>query len=93
MKNFVKRALTKFSRQNCYSTISYKTYPKQLFINGEFVNSKKNKTFPVINPHNEQELCRVSEGDVDDINLAVQSAQDAFHGEWSKIGHDGRQKL
>lgn len=79
----------------------------KLFINGEFVDSISGKTFPVINPATEEIICKVSEGDKEDVcfllncffnNLkqvdkAVQAAEEALEGEWKKIGRIGRQKL
>eukprot|EP01080_Neovahlkampfia_damariscottae_P002189 gene2189-2053_t len=66
---------------------------KKLFINGEFVNAKSNKVFPVINPFDESVITEVAEGDKEDIDLAVKSATDALEGEWKEIGPHGRQKL
>lgn len=58
--------------------------PTGLFINGEFVQSIQHKTFEVINPSTEEEICHVYEARVDDVNLAVDSAYKAFHSEWSR---------
>lgn len=35
-------------------------FPKQLFINGEFVNATSGKTLKVINPADETLICEVS---------------------------------
>ncbi len=35
----------------------------QLFINNEFVDSVSGKTFPTVNPVNEEKICDVAEGD------------------------------
>ncbi|XP_002731204.1 aldehyde dehydrogenase 1A1-like [Saccoglossus kowalevskii] len=51
---------------------------KQIFINNEFVNSVSGKTFPTINPCNEEKICDVQEGDKADIDLAVKAAREAF---------------
>ena len=50
----------------------------QLFINNEFVNSISGKTFPTINPKNKKEICQVSEGFKEDVDLAVAAAKAAF---------------
>ena len=50
---------------------------KKLFINNRFVDGVSGKTFPTINPATEEEICRVAEGDKDDIDLAVQAAREA----------------
>ncbi|CAH8858556.1 unnamed protein product [Trichobilharzia szidati] len=50
----------------------------QLFINNEFVDSVSKKTFPTINPTNEQVICHVQEADKNDVNKAVESAKKAF---------------
>lgn len=58
--------------------------PTGLFINGEFVPSLQHKTFEVINPSTEEEICHVHEARADDVNAAVDAAYKAFHSEWSK---------
>ena len=60
--------------------------PTGLFINNKFVPSVQHKTFEVINPSTEEEICHVYEGREDDIEIAVQAASRAFeNGSWSKI--------
>lgn len=64
-----------------------KTYeqPTGLFINNEFVPSRQSKTFEVINPSTEEEVCHVYEGREDDVNIAVDAAEKAFKsGVWSR---------
>lgn len=55
-----------------------RTFETRLFINGEFVNSAQGKTFPVINPSTEQELCKVQEAGKEDVERAVKAAKAAF---------------
>ena len=55
------------------------------YINGEFVESKSGKSFKTIDPSNEKEFAEVSAAEEYEVNLAVESANNAFHGEWSKI--------
>ncbi|TID30046.1 hypothetical protein CANINC_001415 [Pichia inconspicua] len=59
--------------------------PTGLFINGEFVKSQQNKTFEVINPSTEEEICHVYEARDDDVNLAVDAAHKAFKSNWSTM--------
>ncbi|CCE94304.1 aldehyde dehydrogenase (NADP(+)) ALD4 TDEL_0H04450 [Torulaspora delbrueckii] len=60
--------------------------PTGLFINNRFVPSKQKKTFEVINPSTEEEICHVYEGREDDVADAVNAADVAFNnGSWSNI--------
>lgn len=60
--------------------------PTGLFINNKFVPSKQNKTFEVINPSTEEEICHIYEGREDDVEEAVQAADRAFsNGSWNGI--------
>ncbi len=47
--------------------IHYKT----LFINNEFVDAVSGKTFPTIDPSNEEVICNVAEGDKADIDKVI----------------------
>ena len=59
-----------------------KTY--QLFINGEWVESKSGKLFPVYDPSTEEVIAQVPEANEDDIERAVSAARAAFdEGPWS----------
>ncbi|GAB2232497.1 hypothetical protein Droror1_Dr00011534 [Drosera rotundifolia] len=58
----------------------------KLFINGQFVDSVSGRTFETIDPRNEEVIARVSEGDKEDIDLAVKAAREAFdHGPWPRM--------
>lgn len=58
-----------------------KTY--SMFINGEWVSSKSNKTFPVFDPSTEEVIAQVPDGNADDVNRAVAAAKAAFEdGPW-----------
>jgi len=46
----------------------------QLFIDGKFVNGVKNQFISVVNPGNEEEICKVSEATAEDVDLAVEAA-------------------
>ena len=59
-----------------------KTY--QLFINGERVASKSNKTIPVYDPSTEEIIAQVPDANSDDVNRAVAAAKAAFEdGPWA----------
>ncbi|KAF4469421.1 aldehyde dehydrogenase [Fusarium albosuccineum] len=56
----------------------------RLFINGEFVPSKTQKTFDVINPTTEKVVASVFEADAGDVDVAVAAAKEAFPA-WSEL--------
>src|SRR5215467_2867640 len=63
-------------------TTEVKTY--QMYINGEWVDSKSNKTFPVYDPATEEVMAQVPDSSADDVNRAVAAAKTAFESEpWS----------
>ncbi|KAF6013025.1 hypothetical protein HII12_001740 [Brettanomyces bruxellensis] len=57
--------------------------PTGLFINNEFVSGKQGKTFGVINPSTEEEICEVAEAMPEDVDSAVDAAEKAFNSDWS----------
>src|SRR5699024_2918444 len=67
---------------------------KQLFINGQFVNSADGKTFETVNPATGDKLATVSEAGKEDVDAAVNAARKAFDsGPWSKISAAERSRL
>ncbi|KAJ1525015.1 hypothetical protein ONE63_009863 [Megalurothrips usitatus] len=48
------------------------------FVNGEWVPSQKGKSFDVVNPTDGSVIGQVPDMDVEDTNVAIQSAYDAF---------------
>jgi aldehyde dehydrogenase (NAD+) len=67
---------------------------KKLFINGEFVESKSQKTFETYNPATGEVLAHVYEAGKEDIDLAVKAARKAFdEGPWSKMSASERSRL
>src|SRR5256885_14338836 len=59
-----------------------KTY--QMFINGEWVTSKTNKSFPVYDPSTEEVIAQVPDANADDVKRAVAAAKAAFEeGPWA----------
>jgi len=62
-------------------TTDVKTY--QMVVNGERVESKSGKTFPVYDPSTEEIIAYVPDSDRDDVNRAVAAAKAAFEdGPW-----------
>lgn len=67
---------------------------KHLYINGEFVESKSQKTFETYNPATGEVLANVFEAGPEDIDLAVKAARRAFdEGPWSKMSAAKRSRL
>ncbi len=70
--------------------------PKQILINGEWVDSASGKTFPVYNPATGSEICQVAEGDAEDINRAVAVSRSLFDNDrhpWRKMTASQRGKI
>jgi lactaldehyde dehydrogenase/glycolaldehyde dehydrogenase len=55
-----------------------------MFINGEFVMSQSGKMTTVINPSTEEVISKVPEGTCEDVNAAVEAAEQAQKS-WSKL--------
>ena len=64
----------------------------QLFINGQFQKPISKKYFPSINPSNEQQLTKIAHAESKDVDLAVNSARNAFNGHWGKLPAKERAK-
>ena len=63
-------------------TTDVKTY--SMLINGEWLASKTNKTFPVYDPSTEEVIAQVPDANADDVNRAVAAAKAAFEeGPWA----------
>ena len=72
----------------------YVSKPRQMLINGKWVNSASGKTFPTYNPATGDILAQVTEGDKEDINRAVAAARAAFEtGPWRKMTPSERGRL
>ena len=68
--------------------------PRQLLINGKWVNAASGKTFPTYNPATGEILGHVAEGDKEDIERAVAAARAAFDkGPWRKLAPSERARL
>ena len=57
----------------------------KMYINGEWVNSSSGKKIESLNPENNEVWATVPEADEKDVDKAVQSAQNAFENNWSKL--------
>ncbi|KAF5093612.1 hypothetical protein D0Z00_003960 [Geotrichum galactomycetum] len=66
--------------------------PTGIFINNEFKPSISGRTFKVENPSTEQVVAEVYEGDVEDIEAAVDAAEKAFK-TWSVLPPSERGRL
>ena len=44
---------------------------KQLFIDNKFVDAISGKTFPTVDPSNEEVICNIAEGDKADIDKVI----------------------
>ena len=68
--------------------------PRQLFINGQFVDAASGKTFETPNPATGETLARIAEGDAEDIDRAVRAARRAFEdGPWSRMTPSERGRI
>jgi phenylacetaldehyde dehydrogenase len=68
--------------------------PRQLFINGEWVDAASGKTFETPNPATGETLAHIAEGDAEDVNRAVRAARKAFDDSpWSRMSPSDRGRL
>jgi phenylacetaldehyde dehydrogenase len=68
--------------------------PRQMLINGKWVNAASGKTFPTYNPATGEVLAKVAEGDREDIEQAVKAARNAFdNGPWRRMTASERGRL
>ncbi|KAH1235957.1 Aldehyde dehydrogenase family 2 member C4 [Glycine max] len=66
----------------------------KLFINGDFVDSLSGKTFETIDPRTGDVIARISEGDKEDIDIAVKAARHAFdNGPWPRLPGSERARI
>ena len=57
----------------------------KMYINGEWVDSSSGKKIESLNPENNEVWATVPEANEADVDKAVQSAQNAFENNWSKL--------
>ena len=68
--------------------------PRQMFIDGKWMNAASGKTFPTYNPATGEVMAQIAEGDREDINRAVKAARKAFEsGPWSDMTASERGRL
>lgn len=67
--------------------------PKKLFIGGEFVESLSGRTFETVNPATGEAIITVYEADKEDVDRAVEAADRAYRGAWSKVTPSERGKM
>ncbi|TWU48099.1 aldehyde dehydrogenase family protein [Rubripirellula reticaptiva] len=73
---------------------SFLASPKQLLIDGKWVDAVSGKTFDVFDPATDQVIAQAAEGDAADVDLAVAAARRAFDlGPWSKLTASDRGRL
>ena len=72
----------------------YISTPRQLLIDGQWVDAQSGKTFAVFDPSTGQQIATVAEADAADVNLAVAAARRAFDdGPWAKMKPAERARL
>ncbi|KYR00856.1 aldehyde dehydrogenase [Tieghemostelium lacteum] len=66
----------------------------KLFINNEWVDSQCKRTFNTVNPYTEEVICSVTEGDKEDVDIAVIAARKALEeGPWGSMSTSDRSAL
>jgi phenylacetaldehyde dehydrogenase len=75
-------------------TIPRITAPQLMLINGKWIPAKSGKVFDVRDPSTGQVIAQVPDGQAEDIDLAVQTAAQAFRDRrWMKLGNAQRAKI
>lgn len=70
------------------------TFPRQLYIDGRFVDGSSGKRLKLFNPNDESLICEVETATKADVDKAVAAAEKAFaEGEWSKMSARERGNL
>ena len=57
----------------------------KMYINGDWVKSSSNNKIDTLNPENNEVWATVPEANEEDVNIAVQAAQNAFDDSWSTL--------
>lgn len=65
---------------------------KKMYINGEWVEAKSKKTRKVINPANGEVIALTTEGDKEDVDIAISAAKTSFYetGDWRRMNAQER---
>jgi phenylacetaldehyde dehydrogenase len=73
---------------------SFLAVPRKMLIGGKWLEAASGKTFPTYNPATGEVLARVAEGDMEDIDRAVNAARTAFEtGPWRKMTASERGRI
>jgi phenylacetaldehyde dehydrogenase len=67
--------------------------PRQLYIDGQFVDAAAGETFETLDPATGEVLAEVARGEAEDIDRAVAAARRAFEGPWSKLNPSERGRI
>ncbi len=66
---------------------------KRMLIGDQWVNATDGRELDDINPANGELVCRLPRGGAEDVDSAVQAAEDGYTGAWSKLPADQRGRL
>jgi hypothetical protein len=76
------------------SSSSFPVHKYKMYINGEFVEGSRGKSFPVYDPSTEQIIAQVPEADEKDVKRAVAVARAAFDsGPWNQTTAQDRGRI
>lgn len=64
--------------RHAHTSGGFELFPSKAYINGQWVDSASSKSLKVTNPANGNMLGTVPDCNVDDLNAAVQAAENAF---------------
>ena len=67
--------------------------PKQLLIDGEWVDAVSGKTFETLDPATGERLADVAHGEAADIDRAVRAARGALDGAWGSLTPSKRARV
>ena len=67
---------------------------QKMLIDGEWIDSAGGKTFETLNPATGEPICRIAEGDAEDVDRAVKAARKAFESRgWRTMDASARGRL
>src|SRR5687767_616996 len=67
---------------------------QQMLVGGKWVPAASGKTFETVNPATGEVICRVAEGDKEDVDRAVKAARAALEsGPWGRMNASARGRL
>ncbi|MFY9527573.1 MAG: aldehyde dehydrogenase family protein [Candidatus Acidiferrales bacterium] len=76
------------------TSVQTNTRKYRMYVNGEWVESRRGSYFPVIDPATEEIIAEVPEADEQDVNRAVAAAKAAFEsGPWPQTTAQGRGRI